>query len=73
MTAQSQSVSKLLDAKKTKDYYSFKQWLAFLDHAALTAGFNLRISKDTGDECWREYYEDGYTPFDALEDFANAL
>lgn len=62
-----------LEARKTKDRIPFEQWLAGLDHAALTAGFRCRMVAGTGAECWRDYYDDGYTPRDALaEDLSHA-
>jgi hypothetical protein len=62
-----------LEARKTNEHISFAQWLAALDHAALTAGFKGRIAADTGAECWQEYYDDGYTPTAALsEDLGHA-
>lgn len=66
-------VAEALNARKTKDHISFEQWLAFLDTAALTAGFRGRIAADTGAECWQDYYDDGYTPTQALaEDLHHA-
>jgi hypothetical protein len=46
---------------------TFEQWLAQLDEVARASfGFDGPITDDTGAECWRSYYEDGYTPRDAL-------
>jgi len=62
-----------LEARKTNANISMAQWLAFLDTAALTAGFRGRIAADTGPECWQDYYDDGYTPTQALaEDLHHA-
>lgn len=62
-----------LEARKTKEHYSFKDWLHFLDGAVLTAGWKYRIVQETGEECWLDYYECGYTPLEALlEDFGSA-
>lgn len=64
----------LLEARKTKDHLSFEQWLAFLDTAWLSAGFTRRIAADTGAECWQDYYDDGYTPSEALaEDMGHGI
>jgi hypothetical protein len=63
-----------LEARKTKTNFTFWQWLGFLDGAALTCGWKYRIVEQTGDECWRDYYDDGYTPLEALtEDCRHAL
>lgn len=65
--------AEVLESRKTKDHISIEQWLAFLDTAALTAGFRGRIAADTGPECWQDYYDDGYTPRAALtEDLSHA-
>lgn len=51
----------------------FEQWLGFLDGAALTCRWKYRIAEQTGEECWKDYYDDGYTPLEALtEDFGHA-
>lgn len=55
-----------LEARKTIHHISFEQWLSGLDHAALTYGFTRRLVADTGAESWRDYYEDGMTPTQAL-------
>ncbi len=65
--------AEILEARKTNEHITFEQWLEALDAAALTAGFKGRIVKDTGDDCWRDYYDDGYTPRAALaEDLHHA-
>lgn len=63
----------LLQKRQTKEHYSFEQWLGFLDHAALSIGFRRRLVQDTGTECWRDYYDHGYTAKAALmEDLSYA-
>jgi len=63
----------ILEARKVKGKIPFAQWLAGLDHAALTAGFRRRLVADTGEECWQDYFDGGYTPFEALvEDLGHA-
>ena len=63
-----------LEARKTNANFTFEQWLAFLDGAALSGGWKYRIAEQTGDECWRDYYDYGYTPLEALtEDCSHAL
>ena len=63
----------LLEARKTKEHFTFEQWLGFLDGAALTCRWKYRIAEQTGEECWKGYYDDGYTPLEALtEDFGHA-
>jgi hypothetical protein len=59
-------VTALLERRKTKDRFTFAQWCDFLDSAALTCGWKYRISAATGEDCWVEYYNDGYTPMEAL-------
>ena len=67
------SASEILEARKIKGKVSFSDWLCFLDHSALSIGFKRRIVNDTGAECWMHYYEDGYTPLQALiEDLGHA-
>lgn len=66
------SITEALEARKTKANHTFDEWLAMLDAAALSNGFKGRIVKDTGSDCWRDYYLDGYTPTQALlEDLSN--
>lgn len=66
-------VADLLEARKTKEHYTFQQWLGFLDGAALTVRFKWRYGTMTGDEFWIDYYNDGYTPMEALiEDLSYA-
>lgn len=60
--------AEILEVRKTNKHLSFEQWLDALDAAALTIGFKGRIVKDTGDDCWRDYYEHGITPRQALSD-----
>lgn len=65
-TTPTKSVADLLEARKTIKYIPFEQWLAGLDHAALTYGFGRRLVADTGAETWRDYFEHGMTPKQAL-------
>jgi len=60
-----------LEARKTNALFTLDQWLGFLDGAALTCGWRYRISRSTGEECWKDYYEDGYTPMEALTEDCN--
>lgn len=66
MNTSTKSASERLEARKTAANISFEQWLAGLDHAALTYGFSRRLVADTGAESWRDYYENGMTPTQAL-------
>lgn len=59
-------VAEILEKRKTALNFSFEQWLGFLDHTALTYGWKSRIAAQTGAECWRDYYEAGFTPLEAL-------
>jgi hypothetical protein len=55
--------------------FSFEEWLDELNAEAARrdyAGAD-RFWQGTGSDCWLPYYEDGYTPADALtEDESNA-
>ncbi len=62
------SVSELLARRKTKENYSFEQWLGFLDQVYLTWRWKARVAQQTGQECWRDYYDDGYTPEEAARE-----
>jgi len=66
MNTRTKSAAELLEARKTVANISFEHWLAGLDHAALTYGFRRRLVADTGGETWRDYFEDGMTPTQAL-------
>lgn len=68
MNTSTKSAAERLEARKTVDNISFEQWLAGLDHAALTFGFSRRLVADTGAETWRDYYEHGMTPTQALHE-----
>ena len=56
------------------DILDYDHWLEALDKYARTKGFQGRpIYEQTGREAWRSFYDDGYTPEDALdEDWSNA-
>lgn len=60
------TVAAILRRRQTKDHYTFEQWLGFLDHHRLSFGYRYRVEQDTGTECWRTYYDDGYTAHGAL-------
>ena len=50
---------------------SFNEWLAALDEEAKRRGYEgASITQDSGEECWRGYYEDGYSPKDAMDEEA---
>lgn len=73
LAADSRAVARQLDARKTREHLTFEQWLAALDSAALSAGFRCRVAATTGAECWRDYYDGGMTPDQALtEDLSHA-
>lgn len=62
-----------LETRKTNEHITFEQWLNFLDGSALTCGWKSRMAQQTGAECWKDYYDDGYTPLEALtEDCSHA-
>lgn len=54
---------------------TFDQWLERLEeeNAKRTpADSGWRLVEQTGRECWRAYYEDGYSPLEALlEDWSH--
>ena len=57
------------------DDITFDEWLLELDKVTHEYGHSPEssYSKETGQECWREYYEDGYSPEEAYrEDISNA-
>ena len=61
---------KTLEARKTKENFSFENWLGFVDSIYLTLGFPYRVVEQTGADCWRDFYESGYSAYDAvIEDF----
>lgn len=62
------TIAETLDKRKTKDHFTFEQWLGFLDQVALSNRWKERIVAQTGAECWRDYYDDGYTPYEALQE-----
>lgn len=49
----------------------FDGWLAELDRAAAECGYGESFTWHTGDEPWRDYYDAGLTPLDALTEDAN--
>jgi hypothetical protein len=52
---------------------SFNQWLKQLDRVAKEYGYEESMIKQTGTECWRDYFNDGLTPIEAfIEDLTNA-
>lgn len=66
-------LAKRLRDRQTKEHFSFEQWLALLDHAFLTIGATRRVVQDTGADCWRDYYDHGYSAHEAmLEDLSCA-
>ena len=51
----------------------FQEWLDELDAYAAQLGWPENIVKQTGSDCWRDYYMDGYTPAEAwAEDMSYA-
>jgi hypothetical protein len=51
----------------------FPRWLAVIDQLKSPIYGDKGIIEQTGAECWRCYYDDGYTPEDALaEDLSHA-
>lgn len=46
---------------------SFEEWLERLDAAAERLDPECKsYSKQTGTDCWKGYWEDGYSPEDAI-------
>jgi len=70
--------AEILDARKTNENYSFKDWMMFLNSEFLNYGFKGKpfigeydINPHTS--CWLDHYEFGYTPYQAIaEDFSAA-
>lgn len=50
------------------DTMTIGQWFAELDSLGGDRYGPRGISTETGRECWMDYYNDGYTPGDALAD-----
>lgn len=46
----------IMAERKTKEHYTFDQWLALLDTEALTRGMKTRLVAQTGADCWLCYY-----------------
>jgi hypothetical protein len=47
---------------------TFEQWLSLLDKEAQSRGVEGSLTNDTGADCWRDYFDDGYTPAEALDE-----
>jgi len=53
---------------------SFDGWCDELDKIAKRDGFDYEMTKHTGKEAWRGFYEDGLDPEDALyEDLSHGV
>ncbi len=44
----------------------FDKWLKELDAVAAKNGQEGSLSEQTGKDCWRGYYDDGFSPLDAF-------
>ena len=47
---------------------TFEYWLSALDKIAGSAYGEGRCSENTGQECWRSYYDLGYSPQAAFDE-----
>jgi hypothetical protein len=47
---------------------AFSDWCASLDRWAGRYGYGANFVQQTGEECWREYYHEGYSPSEALRE-----
>ena len=46
---------------------TFTEWLADLDRLAVAEfGYSAAPSASPGPECWRSYFDEGYSPREAL-------
>lgn len=45
----------------------FKIWLSQLDAVAASYA-NIGYVQSTGEDCWRSYFEDGYSPEEAYQE-----
>ncbi len=53
---------------------SFDNWLTQLDAVALKNGYTKGIVETAGEECWREYYDEGYSAEEAfIEDETHGI
>ena len=59
---------------KVMDNVTFEEWCKQLDAVVMSYHPDTpSYTKDTGEDCWRGYYDDGYTPEEAYrEDCSNA-
>lgn len=53
----------------TKDTATFDQWLEALDKVAPSVGYisDHTLTSLTGKDCWRDSYDQGLTPAEAIE------
>lgn len=60
--------------KITMGNSAFEVWLEELNRVArVKYGASTNLSDDTGESCWRDFYDDNYTPDEAIiEDMSNA-
>lgn len=52
----------MTDLFHSRPQLSFNDWMAALNRLAERAGMNTPLEAETGEECWREYFDDGYSP-----------
>jgi hypothetical protein len=53
---------------------SFDEWKEKLNTIADRFGYKTggeSLTDHTGEDCWREFYEHGYTPYEALQEDAS--
>lgn len=46
----------------------FAEWCDELNRLSKEVGWMGDLIEQTGEDCWREYYEDGVSPKDALNE-----
>jgi hypothetical protein len=47
---------------------TFEDWCASLNRWSAKYGYSGGIVQQTGADCWRDYYDEGYTPDEALRE-----
>lgn len=69
--ASPQASKSSVEASREAAPMTFPQWLAALDQEAKRRGYEGEsITQETGEECWRSYYDDGCSPKDAMDEEA---
>ena len=53
--------------------FTFERWLKELSSIAFLNGYTYNLVESSGEDCWRDYFDDDYSPAEALiEDHSHA-